>query len=169
MLSSLSVVLFSSCTSLPQRQTLKSVSTLNPHRGQYSSKNTIDLIRDSPVIKEYTVRPYVDPKNPNVRMPGGSMFVVNRPGRWNTEPLKRNGIVVEPQYASVNENVTYRRQATQNRVAIEEAKKAERLAKDSYFRSKRRADELEEELQVVKGRLLLLEGASSSNPELLHE
>lgn len=163
---SLALVLLSSCTTPPQRQTLRSTSTLNPHRGEYSSKNTIDLVRDAPVVKEYTVRPYVHPEDPNVRMPGGSMFVVNRPGRWNTEPLTRNGIVVEPQYASVNENVKYRRQATQNRIAIEEAKQAERLAKDSYFRSKRRADELEGELQQVKGRLLILEGAPGYSSEL---
>lgn len=157
-LCSLAVVVISSCTTVvPQRETLRSESTLNPHRGEYSSKNTIDLVRDTPVVKEYTVRPYVDPKNPHVRMPGGSMFVVNRPGRWNTEPLTRNGIVVEPQYASVNENVDYRRQAVLNRNALQEAQQAERLAKDSYFRSKRKSDELENELLHVKARLRSLE------------
>lgn len=135
--------------SCAHRETLQTT-TANPHYGEYSSKNTVELVRDAPVVKEYTIRPYVHPTNPNVRMPGGSMFIVTRPSRWNTEPNTRNGIVVEPQYASTSENVVARRSAQQARSAEAKAEKARKLALDGALENRSTQRRLEERIEVLE-------------------
>lgn len=135
--------------SCAHRQTLQTT-TANPYYGEYSSKNTVELVRDAPVVKEYTIRPYVHPTNPNVRMPGGSMFVVTRPGRWNTEPNTRNGIVVEPQYASTEENVVARRSVQQARAAEAKAERARKLALDGTLENRSAQRRLEERVEVLE-------------------
>lgn len=95
--------LASCCGPKCQLERLETVSANDPHYGDYTTRNVRESIRDAEVLKEYQIRPYVDPRNPNVRLPGGSMHVLTRPSRYNTEPNVRRGIVVEPQYAPVNE------------------------------------------------------------------
>lgn len=134
-------VLLGSCCTPPESNACKIpqhrlVSQNNPDYGWQSSKNTLDAVRDSPVVKGYAIKAYVDPNNPDVRMPGGTMHVITRPSRWNTEPLTRNGIVVEPQYASVNHNVPA--QVEQSRLAQLESKasKTNMMAKDAALQSR---------------------------------
>lgn len=134
------------------RQTLETT-TANPYYGDYASKNTIELVRDAPVVKEYTIRPYVNPAQPEVRMPGGSMFVVTRPGRWNTEPNTRNGIVVEPQYASTSENVVARSSVQQARAAEVKAERARKLALDGALEGRSGQRRLEERVRALEERI----------------
>ena len=135
-----------SCAS---RETLETTAA-DPYIGNYSSRNTVELVRDAPVVKEYTIRPYVNKANPDVRMPGGSMFVVTRPGRWNTEPNTRNGIVVEPQYASTDENVVARRSAQQARAAETKAERARKLALDGALENRAGQRKLEERIETLE-------------------
>lgn len=136
----------SSCAS---RQTLETT-TPNPYYGDYASKNTVELVRDAPVVKEYTIRPYVSRTNPDVRMPGGSMFVVTRPGRWNTEPNTRNGIVVEPQYTSTRENVVARSSVQQARAAEVKAERARKLALDGALEGRASQRRLEDRIDALE-------------------
>lgn len=103
----MSAGLLASCAKIKQAEPItrqyKVITTTNPYVGKGSSKNTIYNVRDREIVKEYVISPYVDPNNPNVRMPGGAMHVMTRPSRWNSEPNTQHGMVVEPQYARVKE------------------------------------------------------------------
>src|SRR5690606_19761350 len=114
--------------------------------------NTVDLVRDPPVVKEYNIRPYVNRDNPEVRMPGGSMFVVTRPGRWNTEPNTRDGIVVEPQYASTRENVIARSSVQEARAAAVKAERARKLALDGALQNRANQRRLEERIEALENK-----------------
>ncbi len=106
----------------------KTVTTANPYVGSYLGKETIYSVRDREVVKEYVVSPYVDPNNPNVRMPGGAMQVMVRPSRWNSEPNQQHGIVVEPTYSPVkaNKSDAYTKNEV-NRLRIEQDKMKRQL------------------------------------------
>lgn len=78
------------------------------------------------------------------------MFVVTRPGRWNTEPNTRRGIVVEPQYASTEENVVARRSVQQARAAETKAERARKLALDGTLENRSAQRRLEDRVEVLE-------------------
>lgn len=147
-----------SCATPPERSVRqiprqRMISQNNPNYGWQSSKNTLDAVRDSAVVKGYAIKSYVDPNNPDVRMPSGTMHVMTRPSRWNTEPLTRNGIVVEPQYASVNSNVSAQVEKSQLARLESKASKTNMMAKDAALQSRmtdRKLEELETKIKKLE-------------------
>ncbi len=129
------------------------ITTENDEYGRYTERNTVELVRTVPVIKEYVIAPYLDPNDPNVRMPGGAMQVVTRPSRWNLQPLTRNGLVVEPQYASVNDDVGLQRlRSSLSRLGrqVDSSRRRAMEAGVGSAANQRRIQQLEEEIRRLR-------------------
>ena len=117
----------SSCGSQPQKQIVEKTIV----HEKFLSDPNIQLVRKSPTIKEYHIKPYVSKSNPNVRMPGGAMHVMTTPSRWNTSHNYYSSIVVEPQEHTVNNkvpNVTNLKRKIQKQEALLEKQKTILLA-----------------------------------------
>lgn len=134
----------------PKIETERLYSAHDPAKGHYSSKADIGLIRTAPNIKEYAINAYVDPNNPNVRMPGGAMHIITRPTRWNTQPLTQNGIVVEPQYASIEKDVPHQIQNGKIATLEAEIRRLKQLNMGAALENRKQSRENFEKIEALK-------------------
>lgn len=151
-LSSVCLGLFS-CSSQPpvaQTEYERLYSVHDPQKGHYSSKATVGHIRSTSNIKEYAINAYVDPNNPNVRMPGGAMHVITRPSRWNTQPLTQHGIVVEPQYATIENNVPHQIQNGKIATLQAEVKRLKQLNMGAALENRQMSKNNQEKIDTLK-------------------
>lgn len=142
-----------SCQTRPQHpriETERLYSVHDPQKGHYSSKATIGHVRTTPNIKEYAINAYVDPNNPNVRMPGGTMHVITRPSRWNTQPLTQHGIVVEPQYARIDDNIPHQVQNGKIATLEAEVKKLKQINVGAALANRQQSRENMEKIDALK-------------------
>lgn len=136
----------------PPVRDYKTVTTASPYVGQYLGKDSIYAVRDREIVKEYVISPYVDPNNPDVRMPGGAMQVMVRPSRWNSEPNQQHGIVVEPQYSRVKDNPSTAYARSQVNLLKAEQEKIKRQLLDTRLET-RKIQQLQDQYDAIEAQL----------------